>query len=102
MKGFLWFLLLAFLGTASIVKPDLNAHREKIYEVSTHSAPPPPREFSVLPEWDELTFRDFYFVTATRSRERKSMVSYGFLRYVKVVDAGWWLNPHGAGPGQPE
>lgn len=95
MKTFLWFILLAFLGTASVIKPDLSAHQRKIYETAHGSPVLPPEELSLLPEWKELTFRDFYFATATQSRERASVVSYGMFRYVKVVDREWWANPFG-------
>ena len=102
MKGFLWFLLIAALGAASVIKPDFSAHQQKIYEVSTGSPAPPGAELAALPEWKELTFKDLYLVTATQSTARKSIVSYGFFRYIKVMDKEWWANPFGRKPAKTE
>ena len=98
MKGFLWFLLIAVLGAASVIKPEFSAHQKTIYERSTGSEAPPVAELAALPEWKELTFRDFYLVTATQSKGRQSIVSYGFFRYIKVMDKEWWSNPFGKKP----
>lgn len=98
MKGLLWFLLLAFLGAASVIKPDFNAHQKMIYETATGASAPPPAELAALPEWQGLIFRDVYFGTATQSKERKSIVSYGFFRHVTVMDKSWWANPFGKQP----
>lgn len=95
MRGFFWFLLITVLGAASVVKPDFSAHQKKIYEVSTGTAAPSVAELAALPEWKGLSFRDLYLVTTTQSAERKSIVTYGFLRYIKVVDKEWLANPHG-------
>lgn len=95
MKGFLWFLLLAFLGAASVIKPDLTAHQQKIYETSTGTPAPPVETLATFPEWKSLKFRDFYFCTATQSESRQTVVSYGFFRYIKVLDREWWENPSG-------
>ena len=95
MRGFLWFLLLAVVGAASVIKPDFSAHQKAIYEISTGAAASPAAELAVLPEWKELLFRDFYLVTATQSKGRKTIVSYGFFRSVTVMDKEWWANPYG-------
>jgi len=102
MKGFLWFLLIVLLGAASVIKPEFGAHQLKIYEASTGSKAPPALELAALPEWKELTFRDIYFGTVTQSKERKSLVSYGFFHYIKVVDKTWWANPFGRKPAQTD
>lgn len=102
MKGFLWFLLIAALGAASVIKPDLGAHQQKIYEVSTGSPAPSGAELAALPEWQGLTFKDLYLVTVTQSTARKSIVSYGFYRHIKVMDKEWWANPSGRKPAQTE
>ncbi len=102
MRGFLWFMLIALVAAASVIKPDLAAHRKKVYELSTGSAAPPAEELAALPEWKELTFRDFYLLTATQSTARNSIVSYGFLRHIAVLDREWWGNPSGKKPEQTE
>jgi len=102
MKGFLWFLLIAALGAASVIKPDFSAHQQKIYESSTGSPAPPVEDLAALPEWKGMTFKDLYLLTATQSTARKSVVSYGFFRYIKVMDKGWWANPFGRKPAQTE
>jgi|GEM_PF-2855279 len=98
MRSFLWFLLIALLGVTSVVKPDLNVHRQKIYETATGSPAPATADLALLPEWKDLKFRDFYFVTVTQSIGRETIVSYGVLRYIKVVNPDWWANPHGKKP----
>ena len=98
MRGFLWFLLIAVLGAASVIKPEFSAHQKQIYEMSTGSAAPPESQLAALPEWKELTFRDFYLVTATQSKGRQTIVSYGYFRKIKVVDKEWWENPYGRKP----
>jgi hypothetical protein len=98
MRGFLWFLLIAVLGAASVIKPEFSAHQKMIYEMSTGSEAPSATELAALPEWKELTFRDFYLVTATQSKGRQTIVSYGFFRYIKVMDKEWWTNPFGRKP----
>jgi hypothetical protein len=98
MRAFLWFLLIALLGAASVIKPDLGAHQSKIYEMATGSPAPSAAELAALPEWKELKFRDIYFGSATQSKGRETIVSYGFFRYIKVVDKEWWANPFGKKP----
>lgn len=95
MRGFLWFMLLVGLGAASVVKPDSTAHQQKIYAISTGNEPPAVEILTAMPEWKELEFTDFYLCTATRSKTRKSLVSYGFYKHVKVVDRSWWEYPQG-------
>ncbi len=95
MKPLLFFLLLAFLGTASVIKPDQLSHEKKIYETAIGSSAPPAAELYRLPEWEELKFRDFYFCTATQSKGRNSIVTFGFFRYIKVLDTAWWSSPLG-------
>ena len=94
--------MIAILGAASVIKPDFTAHQQKIYEMSTGSAAPLAEDLAKLSEWKELTFRDLYLVTATQSVARKTIVSYGFFRYIKVVDKEWWANPYGKKPAQAE
>lgn len=85
-----------------MIKPEFSAHQKQIFEISTGSSAPPATELAALPEWKELTFRDFYLMTATQSAARKSIVSYGYFRHITVVDKEWWTNPYGKKPVQTD
>jgi len=39
--------------------------------------------------WDDLEYKDYYVASFTNSVDKKTMVSFGFLKYVNVVDKKW-------------
>ncbi len=39
--------------------------------------------------WDDLQYKDYSLFSATSSRKKLSMVSFGLCKYVKVVDEEW-------------
>ena len=51
-----------------------------------------------MPPWEGLEFVDWKFVTATRDKNKQSLVSFGIVDYIKVVDQDWGLNVFGLKP----
>ena len=84
-------LVVAPLGYAYYNKPLLPAHKEKIYLVATGSDKVTDQEIYSQPQWDGLEFRDWLIVTATQDKEKQSLVSWGFVGYLKIVDTDWAL-----------
>ncbi|HEX5773523.1 MAG TPA: hypothetical protein VFY07_04305 [Geomobilimonas sp.] len=82
-------VLLVVLGYAYYNKPLLPAHQEKIYLIATGTETVTDEEIYSQPEWDGLEFRDWFIVTATQDKQKQSLVSWGFVGYLKVVDTEW-------------
>lgn len=40
--------------------------------------------------WKNLKYKDFFVASTTSSASKGSMVSFGFCKYVKVVDTDWF------------
>ncbi|MBV5341545.1 MAG: hypothetical protein J0665_18650 [Deltaproteobacteria bacterium] len=70
-------------------KPLLIKHQQKIYQVATGSTEAVDDTVSALPQWEGLEFVDWKFVTATRDKNKRSLVSYGIVDYIKVLDSEW-------------
>ncbi|RII29009.1 MAG: hypothetical protein CXR31_03835 [Geobacter sp.] len=92
MKALIIILLVAIpLGYAYYNKPLLAAHQEKIYLTATGADAITDEEIYSQPQWDGLEFRDWLIVTATQDKQKQSLVSWGFVGYLKVVDPDWAL-----------
>lgn len=91
MKTFIIIILVAILGYAYYERPLLPAHQEKIYLTATGTDTITDEEIYSQPQWDGLEFRDWFIVTATRDKQKQSLVSWGFAGYLKVVDTDWAL-----------
>ncbi|NTV50516.1 MAG: hypothetical protein HGB32_08185 [Geobacteraceae bacterium] len=70
-------------------KPLLLNHQQKIYQTATASADAVDKTVYSMPQWEGLEFVDWKFVTATRDKNKQSLVSYGIADYIKVVDSEW-------------
>jgi len=47
-------------------------------------------EISVESEnWEDLEYKDYFVVSFTKSFQKKTMVSFGFLNYIQVVNDEW-------------
>lgn len=84
-------LVVAPLGFAYYKKPLLPDHQERIYLVATGTDALTDREVLSQPQWDGLEFRDWYIATATQDKQKQSLVSWGIVGYVKVMDTDWAL-----------
>jgi len=82
-------LVLAPFVYANHKKPLLINHQQKIYQVATGSTEAVDETVYAMPQWQELEFVDWKFVTATRDKSKQSLVSYGIVDYIKVVDSKW-------------
>ncbi len=88
-KIFILALLIAPLVYAYQKKPLIDAHKAKIYQVATKTEEPPKDDVMTQTEWDELEFVDWVFLTATKDKLKQSLVSYGIVNYIKVLDGEW-------------
>lgn len=70
-------------------KPLLAKHQQKIYQAATGTTEAVDETVYAEPQWDGLEFVDWKFVTATRDKSKQSLVSYGIVDYIKVVDSKW-------------
>lgn len=82
-------LVIAPFVYANHNKPLLAKHQQKIYQVATGSAEAVDETVYAEPQWDGLEFVDWKFVTATRDKSKQSLVSYGIVDYIKVLDNKW-------------
>lgn len=82
-------LVIAPFVYANQNKPLLVKHQQKIYQMATGSTEAVDETVLAKPQWEGLEFVDWKFVTATRDKNKHSLVSYGIVDYIKVVDKGW-------------
>jgi hypothetical protein len=90
MKKWIFLLLvIAPLFYANDKRPHFNRHQQKIYQLAIESNEDIDEAVYSLPQWDGLEFVDWKIVTATRDKSKQSLVSYGIVDYIKVVDTDW-------------
>lgn len=82
-------LVIAPFVYANYNKPLLLKHQQKIYQLATSSTEAVDDEVYAQPQWEGLEFVDWKFLTATRDKNKQSLVSYGIVNYIKVVDSEW-------------
>lgn len=85
-------ILIAPLAYASREKPLLDSHKTKIYQIATQSEEPLTDKQMALPGFDGLEFVDWSIITGTRDKSKQSLVSFGIINYIKVVDTDWATN----------
>jgi len=82
-------LVIAPFVYANHNKPLLINHQQKIYQTAAGSTEAVDEAVYALPPWEGLEFVDWKFVTATRDKNKQSLVSFGIVNYIKVVDSDW-------------
>ncbi len=87
-------LLVAILVAAPFVyayyhKPPFSMHQDKIYRDVAKPGTTIDEAVYSLPAWDELEFKDWFVFTATRDKKLYSLVSFGLVDHVMVVDSDW-------------
>jgi hypothetical protein len=87
-------LLIAVLVFAPFVyayyhKPPFRQHQEKIYLDAKQSEATVEEPVYDQPEWDGLEFADWFIFTATREKKLYTLVSFGLVDHVFVVDSDW-------------
>jgi hypothetical protein len=70
-------------------KPPFRQHQEKIYLDIRQAATTDEETVYELPEWDALEFADWFIFTATREKKLSTLVSFGLVDHVFVVDSDW-------------
>jgi hypothetical protein len=88
-KWIIIVLVIAPFAYANYKKPLLIKHQQKIYQQATESTEAVDDSVYAMPQWEGLEFVDWKFVTATRDKSKQSLVSYGIVDYIKVVDTEW-------------
>jgi len=97
-KWILIVLLIAPFVYANYKKPLFVKHQQKIYQMATSSTEAVDETVYTMPPWEGLEFVDWKFVTATRDKNKQSLVSYGIVDYIKVVDQDWAAKSFGVKP----
>jgi hypothetical protein len=88
-KYFIIALLLAPFVYAYYHKPNVDQHREKIWVEAIGGDATFDEAARALPEWDNLYLVDWLVFTATRNKTLESLVSFGLLDRVFVLDSEW-------------
>lgn len=100
-----WIIMLLVISPfvyANYKKPTLTKHQQKIYQQAVGSTEAVDEAVYDMPQWDALEYIDWKFVTATRDKNKQSMVSYGIVNYLKVVDEDWAPKAFGFKPREIE
>ncbi|ABA89721.2 hypothetical protein Pcar_2482 [Syntrophotalea carbinolica DSM 2380] len=87
MKKLLMLVIAAAIGYAAYTNPDLDAHQQAISDQL-----PGGQYYSEeqnLARFSDLDYSNFLIASATKDTTKMSMVSYGFLGRVTVVDEDW-------------
>ena len=91
-------LVIAPFVYANYNKPPLIKHQQKIYQTATGSTEAVDDEVYAQPQWEGLEFVDWKVMTATRDKNKQSLVSYGIVNYIKVIDSAWAPKAFGLKP----
>lgn len=70
-------------------RPTYADHAAKVYEVYSGEVLPVGEELPPWPQWQKLEYRDFYIITASQDFDKKTLVSFGWVGYIKVLDEDW-------------
>jgi hypothetical protein len=90
MKKFLvMIVIIAPFVYAYYHKPPFTKHQEKIFLVAHEADTAIDEGMYALPEWEGLDFSDWFIFTATRDKKLYTMVSFGLVDHVFVVDPDW-------------
>lgn len=89
-------LIVTLVVMAHLRRPDLAAHQEELLARAALLGGRQTAGAATLPR-PPLDFIDLFVVTLTRDPETRALVSFGFGRYIKVLDDAWGrraLAPH--------
>jgi len=96
-----WFIMLLLFGPffyANYKKPPMIKHQQAIYQLAAGTSEAVDEAVYTQPQWDGLEYVDWKFVTATRDKSKQSLVSFGIVDYIKVVDSEWAPKAFGLKP----
>lgn len=83
-------------------KPPMINHQQAIFQSAAGSNAAVDEEVYKMPQWDGLEYVDWKFVTATRDKSKQSLVSFGIVNYINVVDKDWGSKTLGIKPSETE
>ena len=84
-------LVIAPFAYANHNKPLILKHQQAIYQTAVGPEEVVDENVYTLPPWEGLEFIDWKFVTATQDKNKQSLVSFGIVNYIKIVDREWAL-----------
>lgn len=87
MKKLLMLIIAAGIGYAAYTNPDLQAHQSAISDMLQD--PQYYTEEQDAERFGDLDFSNFLIASVTKDTVKMTMVSYGFLGRVSVVDESW-------------
>jgi hypothetical protein len=88
-KLLILIVLLAPFLFAYYHKPPFSKHQEKIYLDAMQKETSDDEAVYAMAQWDDLEFVDWLFFTATRDKKFYSLVSFGLVDHVIVIDSDW-------------
>ncbi|MCM2357731.1 MAG: hypothetical protein NDI77_06255 [Geobacteraceae bacterium] len=88
-KYFIIALLLAPFVYGYYHKPQFDQHREKIWVEAKGGDATFDEAAGAQPEWENLYLVDWLVFTATRENKLATLVSFGLLDRVFVLDSEW-------------
>lgn len=87
MKKLLMLIIAAGVGYAAYTTPDFSAHKDAINDMLQD--PQYYTEEQDAERFGDLDFSNFLVASVTKDTIKMTMVSYGFLGRVSVVDESW-------------
>lgn len=87
MKKLVMLIIAAGLGYAAYTNPNFSAHQDAISEMLQD--PQYYTEEQNTERFSDLDFSNFLVASVTKDTIKMTMVSYGFLGRVTVVDEAW-------------
>lgn len=70
----------AFLFLLNFINPKFDDHKSLISTETKLDSP----------VWENLEYKDFFVASTTSNAQKGSMVSFGFCKFVKVIDLKWF------------
>lgn len=97
-KLIILILIIGPLVYAYYHKPTFARHQEKIYLDAHGTDTTIDDDVYAMPQWDGLEFTDWFIFSATREKKLSTMVSFGLVDRVFVVDSDWAREAWGLKP----
>jgi hypothetical protein len=87
--AFSTFLIIVLLTLAYLRRPDLVTHQERILAHAALLTNQEAMATTSLPQLPHLALHDFYLFTTTSDPKTKTLVSFGFGHYIKILNDDW-------------
>lgn len=87
--AFSTFLIILLVTLAYLRRPDLALHQERLLAHAALLTNQSAITTTARPQLPPLLFHDFYLITTTSDPKTKTLVSFGFGHYIKVLNDDW-------------